>query len=208
VCTAGVPVVATVNAITTGGYVIRQHIAEPAYAPYAALLGGTTFRAGDLYGVLGIAFSLPNTADIGTSDYLRKMEVGVGNLPSILMSLPAQSISTHLASQSRSIISRPSVRKPKRRTLVESSLLSLSVTITIIIRIVIVVAVTGNVVDPTWNHLVCPAFTKGVVMCLADWRHSSSQAAELERDASVIHGHRIPDDCRASGSCGEPCDRR
>lgn len=74
---AGVPIVATVNAITTGGYVIRQRIAEPAYAPYSALLGGTSFRAGDLYGVLGIAFSLPNSADIGSSDYLRNMEVGL-----------------------------------------------------------------------------------------------------------------------------------
>jgi hypothetical protein len=96
VCAAGVPVVATVNAITTGGYVIRQHIAEPAYAPYAALLGGTTFRAGDLYGVLGIAFSLPNTADIGTSDYLRNMEVGLAKLPKILMSLPAWFITVHI----------------------------------------------------------------------------------------------------------------
>lgn len=77
VTVAGVALGVTVNAITTGGYIIRQHISDPSYALYATFLGGSNFRAEDLYTVLGTAFGLSNPSSIGTTDYLANVKVSV-----------------------------------------------------------------------------------------------------------------------------------
>jgi hypothetical protein len=94
----------TLNAITTGSYVIRQRINEPSYALYASFIGGTNFRAEDLYGLLGIALGVQTPNNIGTTDYLANMQV---SLHGIAFRLPVPVCLNHLTATT------PAVEKGK-----------------------------------------------------------------------------------------------